>query len=103
MHLIPDVIRDANNRVKQHLMNVGVVQDQQRCVMLLDLFVDEQVTECIARALRHSLAKSIDFCEKACREALPALLGSDVSEAVLKQAIVIAQRDSTEKCAGMSH
>ena len=100
MHLIPDIIRDENTVVKAQLAEVaGVVDDEER-KSLMEIFIGDAVTKCIHRAMRHSLAKSVEFCQKACCEALPALLGGDISPAVLQQAIKIAQRDTTEKCAG---
>ena len=100
-NLIPDVIREVNLEVKGHLISlVKTVENDEDRNAKGEIFVENAVARCIQKCLEKCLFELEEFCGKACNEALPVLLGPDISNEVAKQAVSIAKRDAIEKCSG---
>ena len=64
-NLIPDVIRDAKHQVAAHLEAIQFDPEDETKKSMADFFINDMVEKCSQRAVRHSLAKSVDFCTSA--------------------------------------
>ena len=98
-NLIPDIIRDAKQKVVTHLEAIQFDPEDEMKKSMADFFISDMVEKCSLRAVRHSLAKSVEFCEKGVKLSLAPLMGCDIPQEVIQKCEKIAQRDAVDKCA----